>query len=40
MGGAGRALVEEQFTWPKVAAQMKEVYEWMLGGGTRPGCLV
>ncbi len=40
MGGAGRTLVEEQFTWPKVAAQMKEVYEWMLGGGTRPGCLV
>lgn len=40
MGGAGRTLVEEQFTWPKVAAQMKEVYEWMLGGGTRPGCLL
>ena len=40
MGGAGRTLVEEQFTWPKVAAQMKEVYDWMLGGGTRPGCLV
>lgn len=40
MGGAGHTLVEEQFTWPKVAAQMKEVYEWMLGGGTRPGCLV
>ncbi len=39
MGEAGRALVEGQFTWPKVAAQMKEVYEWMLGGGTRPGCL-
>ena len=40
MGGAGRTLVEEQFTWPKVAAQMKEVYEWMLGGGIWPGCLV
>jgi poly(glycerol-phosphate) alpha-glucosyltransferase len=39
MGEAGRALVEGQFTWPKVAAQMKEVYEWMLGGGTPPGCL-
>lgn len=37
MGAAGRRLVEERFTWPKVAAQMKEVYEWMLGGGTKPG---
>lgn len=39
MGEAGRRLVEERFTWPKVAAQMKEVYEWILGGGTKPGCL-
>lgn len=36
MGAAGRRLVEERFTWPKVAAQMAEVYEWMLGGGERP----
>ena len=40
MGAKGREIVIDQFTWPKVAAQMKEVYEWMLGGGTRPGCLV
>ena len=39
MGASGRALVERQFTWPQVAAQMKEVYEWMLGGGSRPGCV-
>ena len=36
MGMRGRALVEERFTWPKVAAQMKEVYEWVLGEGPRP----
>jgi glycosyltransferase involved in cell wall biosynthesis len=37
MGQAGRALVEDRFTWPKVAAQMKGVYAWMLGEGERPG---
>lgn len=36
MGAIGRTLVEERFTWPKVAAQMKEVYEWVVGGGNRP----
>ena len=40
MGAKGRTLVEERFTWPLVAAQMKEVYEWMLGGGSKPGCVV
>jgi len=39
MGARGRALVEQQFTWPQVAAQMKEVYEWILGGGAKPGCV-
>jgi poly(glycerol-phosphate) alpha-glucosyltransferase len=40
MGQRGRALVEERFTWPQVAAQMKEVYEWVLGGGETPGCVM
>ncbi len=35
-GARGRALVEERFTWPKVAAQMVEVYEWVLGRRVRP----
>lgn len=39
MGMRGRQLVEERFTWPQVAAQMKEVYEWIVGGGTRPMCV-
>jgi poly(glycerol-phosphate) alpha-glucosyltransferase len=39
LGLNGRALVEERFTWPQVAAQMKEVYEWVLGGGAKPGCV-
>lgn len=37
MGSKGRALVEERFTWKTVAAQMREVYDWMLGGGAAPG---
>lgn len=39
MGGRGRDLVAERFTWPCISRQMEEVYEWMLGGGVRPGCL-
>ena len=39
MGARGRSLVEERFTWKKVAAQMAGVYEWMLGGGTPPECV-
>jgi len=30
MGMRGRRLVEDRFTWPKVAEQMKEVYESLL----------
>ena len=39
MGERGRSLVENRFTWPKIAAQMKEVYEWVLGGGHPPDCV-
>jgi len=31
MGLRGRRLVEEKFTWPKVAAQMRRLYEEVLG---------
>lgn len=40
MGAKGRALVEERFTWKTIAAQMREVYDWMLGGGTTPSSVV
>lgn len=39
MGEAGRALVEERFSWQRIAAQHLEVYEWLLRGGTRPSCV-
>jgi poly(glycerol-phosphate) alpha-glucosyltransferase len=39
MGAKGRELVRARFTWKTVAAQMREVYDWMLGGGAAPGCV-
>jgi glycosyltransferase involved in cell wall biosynthesis len=39
MGRHGKALVEDRFTWDKVTSQVKETYEWMLGGGPAPNCL-
>jgi len=33
MGMRGRRLVEERFTWPKVAARMREVFEDLVGRG-------
>jgi len=39
MGARGRRLVEERFSWPRVAQQMVGVYNWMLGTGPIPECL-
>ena len=39
MGAKGRILVEERFTWQTLAVQMKEVYDWMLGGGAKPSSM-
>jgi glycosyltransferase involved in cell wall biosynthesis len=40
MGCRGRQLVEAKYSWPGVAAQMLSVYQWMLGGGQKPECIV
>ena len=40
MGQRGRRLVAEKYAWPKIALQMKSVYEWVLGGGPKPHCVV
>jgi poly(glycerol-phosphate) alpha-glucosyltransferase len=40
MGEGGRELVRDRFTWPKVAAEMKTVYDWVLGSGPKPGCIL
>ena len=36
----GLALVNEEFCWPRIAAQMMEVYQWILGKGPRPKCVM
>jgi glycosyltransferase involved in cell wall biosynthesis len=40
MGQRGRELVARRFGWPAIATEMKCVYEWILGGGAKPGCVV
>lgn len=40
MGERAQQLVEAKFTWPQVAAQLMEVYEWVLGRGEKPECVV
>ena len=39
MGARGRRLVEERFTWDRIAAEMASVYRWVLGRGPRPDCV-
>ena len=40
MGLSGRRLVEKSFTWTKIAADMIEVYKWILGEETKPSCVM
>lgn len=36
LGQAGRALVEQKYTWDQQARRLAEVYGWMAGGGETP----
>lgn len=36
MGERGRTVVARDFGWPGVAAQMHDLYRWLLGSGQRP----
>lgn len=36
LGAAGYALVAQHYSWSQVAAQTKELYQWILGGGKHP----
>jgi poly(glycerol-phosphate) alpha-glucosyltransferase len=40
LGEKGRELVVTRFTWPRIAAEMKAVYDWVLGGGPKPACVI
>jgi glycosyltransferase involved in cell wall biosynthesis len=39
-GNAGRAWMEREFNWDAIGARMRAVYEWQLGNGPRPTCVV
>lgn len=39
MGQRGRQLVERQFTWSRIGAEMAEVYRWVLGQAPQPECV-
>lgn len=39
MGLRGKRLVEDKFTWEKVAEDMLEVYRWVLGQAPKPECV-
>jgi glycosyltransferase involved in cell wall biosynthesis len=40
MGHNGRRLVEERYQWSRIGNSMTEVYDWVLGHGPRPACVL
>jgi len=40
MGRRGRQLVELNYSWDTIGKEMLAVYEWVLGGGGAPGCVI
>jgi poly(glycerol-phosphate) alpha-glucosyltransferase len=39
IGINGLELVKDKFAWPKIAAQMIDVYKWILGRSPKPECV-
>ena len=40
MGERGQRLVQEKYTWPRIARDLLAVYGWVLGKGPKPECVV
>jgi poly(glycerol-phosphate) alpha-glucosyltransferase len=40
MGSCGHDLVVERFTWSRIGRQIQAVHEWILGGGSKPDCIL
>ena len=41
MGMRGRELAEKEYSWDRIAEQMSDTYEWVVGGGNgrAPKCV-
>ena len=39
MGGRGRTLVEQKYTWSRVVTQLNSVYQWLVVGDSPPDCV-
>jgi glycosyltransferase involved in cell wall biosynthesis len=40
MGGAGREIVKERYSWTNAAASFQLVYKWLAGRGPMPDCVM
>jgi glycosyltransferase involved in cell wall biosynthesis len=40
MGRQGRALILRKYSWERIGAEMRSVYEWLLGRSPKPECIV
>ena len=40
MGARGREWIRRDFAWEGIGAKMKAAYEWLLGQGPKPDCVV
>ncbi len=40
MGLRGQQLVREQFSWDHIGSEMCQVYDWVLGNGSKPSCVL
>ncbi len=40
MGRSGRSLVEERYQWQRIGKTMTGVYDWILGHGPKPDCVL
>jgi poly(glycerol-phosphate) alpha-glucosyltransferase len=39
MGAKGLQLVREKYVWPLLGRETAGLYEWLLGGGSKPACI-
>ena len=40
MGRNGQSLVEQHYQWQQIGKSMTKVYDWILGQGPKPDCIL